>query len=63
MILCQYGCGQEALFQTKGGRKICSKSPNQCSVNRKKNSQGGKIAHQKTPEKWIGGTHGFASKQ
>lgn len=45
IILCQYGCGQEALFQTKGGRKICSKSPNQCPINRKKNSQGGKRAY------------------
>ena len=68
IILCQYGCGQEALFQTKGGRKICSKSPNQCPINRKKNSHGGKRAqkraHQKSPEKWVGHKFGgICSKQ
>lgn len=68
IILCQYGCGQEAKFQTKAGKKICSKSPNQCPVNRKKNSQGGKRvqkrAHQKSPEKWVGHKFGgICSKQ
>ena len=64
IILCQYGCGQEAKFQTKAGKKICSKSPNQCPVNRKKNSHGGKRAHQKSPEKWVGHKFGgICSKQ
>ncbi len=63
IILCQYGCGQQAKFQTKAGKKICSKSPNQCPANRKKNSQNVKLAHAKEPEKWKGHLTGFASKQ
>lgn len=66
IILCQYGCGQEAKFKTKGGKNICSKSPNSCPANRKKNSQSVKKAHQKEPEKWmghLGHLTGFASKQ
>lgn len=66
IILCQYGCGQEALFQTKGGRKICSKSPNQCPINRKKNSQGGKAAYKtgkRNVEKQYGTKKGICSIQ
>ncbi len=35
---CFYGCGNEATTQIKNGNWICSKSPNQCEVNKKKNS-------------------------
>lgn len=62
IILCEYGCGQEAKFKTKGGKNICSQSPNKCSVNRKKNSQSVKKAHQKEPEKWMGTNHNDGSK-
>jgi len=41
-ILCQYGCGQIAKYKTKGGRDICSPSPNSCPANRRKNSEAGK---------------------
>ena len=63
IIYCQYGCGQQAKFKTKGGRNICSQSSNKCPANRKKNSQGVKKAHQKEPEKWKGHLTGFASKR
>lgn len=38
IIYCEYGCGQEAKFQTKPGKNICAKSCNSCPVNKKKNS-------------------------
>lgn len=63
IILCEYGCGQQAKFKTKGGRNICCKSPNQCQVNRKKNSQKVKIAHAKEPEKWKVQNHGEKYKK
>ncbi len=63
IILCQYGCGQEAKFINKSGKHTCSKYNAQCPANRKKNSQGVKKAHQKEPEKWMGHLTGFASKQ
>ena len=63
IIYCQYGCGQQAKFKTKGGKNICSQSPNKCPANRKKNSQSVKMAHYKEPEKWRGHLTGFASKQ
>jgi len=36
--LCEYGCGQEAIHQIKSGKWCCSKSPNSCPINRKRNS-------------------------
>lgn len=38
-MLCSYGCGQEAKFQTKAGKNICAKSPNSCPVNRGLNAK------------------------
>jgi hypothetical protein len=38
-MLCYYGCGQEAGFELKNGRHICSSSSNQCPVQKKKNSE------------------------
>jgi len=38
--LCEYGCGQEAIYQSKSGKWCCSKSYNSCPTNRKKNSEG-----------------------
>lgn len=64
IILCEYGCGQKASFKTKGGKNICSQSPNKCPINRRKNSQGSKIIRTKSPEKWIGlKKGGMVSKQ
>lgn len=64
IILCQYGCGQEAKFVNKSGKYTCSKYCTQCPVNRKKNSCGGKIAHAKNPEKYFNRKLGGpASKQ
>jgi len=43
---CEYGCGQEAKFQTKSGKWCCSKSPNSCPELKRKNSYGLKKAYQ-----------------
>jgi len=42
---CEYGCNNEANFKTKQGKHICCKSPNQCPINRSKNSLGTKTAY------------------
>lgn len=42
---CYYGCGNLARYITKQGTLICSKSPNQCPVNRRKNSLKGKESY------------------
>lgn len=42
---CEYGCGQEALFQLKNGKHICSKSSSGCPVNKAKNAESIKKAH------------------
>ena len=34
--LCEYGCGQIALYQLKNGKWCCSKSQNSCPENRRK---------------------------
>lgn len=36
--LCSYGCGNLATHKLKNGKYCCQKSPNQCPINRKKNS-------------------------
>lgn len=37
MILCEYGCNQEAKYQFKNGKWCCSKNPNSCpEVNKKR---------------------------
>ena len=38
MILCEYGCGQEATHQFKNGKWCCSKTTNQCIFIKNKNS-------------------------
>jgi hypothetical protein len=43
---CEYGCNQEAKFQTKIGKWICSKSPNCCPINKEKNSKASKKTYQ-----------------
>lgn len=37
-MLCEYGCGQEAIYQFKNGKWCCSASPNSCLVIRRKKS-------------------------
>jgi len=39
MRKCEYGCGQEALFQFKNRRWCCSENANFCPAIRKKNSE------------------------
>ena len=46
LMLCEYGCGLESKFKTKGGRNICADSPNKCQNVRKKNSKKLEQAHQ-----------------
>jgi hypothetical protein len=50
MKLCDYGCGREAKYQLKNGKKCCSKSQNSCPLIRKKNSKAkkGKPRSEKT---------------
>jgi hypothetical protein len=38
-MLCDYGCGKEALFQLKNGKHCCAKRPAGCDVLKKINSQ------------------------
>lgn len=42
---CEYGCEQEANYQTKAGRWCCSKSPNSCPKVKLKNSNSLKKAY------------------
>lgn len=52
---CEYGCNNEANFTTKQGKHICSKSPNQCPINRARNSSGVKAAWKKETNNMSGG--------
>jgi hypothetical protein len=40
MNICDYGCGREAKFMLKSGKRCCSKWTSSCPEVRKKNSQG-----------------------
>lgn len=44
-MICDYGCGNEALYLIGNGKNCCSKSFNQCPEIRKKNSTGIKKAY------------------
>jgi len=44
-MLCDYGCGKEAEFTLKNGKKCCAKRPSGCEVLKKRNSEGGKKAY------------------
>lgn len=44
-MLCEYGCGNKAIFQLKNGKKICCDSPNKCPSIRLKNSEKQKITY------------------
>ena len=37
--LCDYGCGQEALFQFKNGKRCCSDNWNRCPASKKRRSE------------------------
>ena len=39
-VLCEYGCGREALFQFKNKKWCCSKFLSQCPSMKKKNGDG-----------------------
>lgn len=39
-MLCNYGCGKDAVFQLKNGKQCCSKHPSGCSELKLKNSKG-----------------------
>ena len=39
MNLCDYGCGNEGIYQLKNGKWCCHKSPNSCPKNIEKNSK------------------------
>lgn len=43
MQLCDYGCGQEAQYQLKNGKRCCCKRFNSCPEVRRKNSEKNKI--------------------
>ena len=43
MIICDYGCGQEAKYQLKYGKWCCCKKFNSCPEVRRKNSETNKI--------------------
>lgn len=38
--LCDYGCGHVACYELANGKLCCSKSPNACEANKKKNAKG-----------------------
>ena len=38
--LCDYGCGHAAKYEMANGKLCCSKSPNSCEANKKKNANG-----------------------
>lgn len=40
MIICEYGCGQEAKYQFKNGKWCCSKNCSSCPEMRRKNGDG-----------------------
>jgi hypothetical protein len=42
MVLCDYGCGKEAVYQFKNGKRCCSKYWQRCPVMRKK------VSHKQT---------------
>lgn len=45
-ILCEYGCGNEGIFQLKNGKYCCSNHRNKCSENKRKNAEGLKKAYE-----------------
>ena len=66
-MLCEYGCGQDARYKTKGdgtrnpSKRCCSRSPNSCPINRRKNAESlkaryasglvhGKMVYENLPE-------------
>lgn len=43
--LCDYGCGREAKFTLKNGKKCCENATSKCEAIRRKNSEGLRKAH------------------
>ena len=44
-MLCNYGCEQEAKYETSNGKQCCSRHHNSCPAVKKKNSDGMKDAY------------------
>lgn len=44
-MICDYGCGKEASYQLKNGKRCCCKYTSQCEEMRKRNTIGLKQAH------------------
>lgn len=59
IYLCDYGCGQEALFVFKNGKRCCHKSKNSCPALRKINSD----LHQGSLNSMYGKQHSDETKQ
>ena len=56
MVLCKFGCGQEAKFYSKRGEPWCNKHYTSCPENRKKNSENNLKAYntgKRTPAKVV----------
>jgi len=51
-MLCEFGCGKDALYQLKNGKQCCSKRPAGCDVLKKLNSEKVKLSHEE-------GRHGY----
>ena len=49
MKLCDYGCGNEALFQLKNGKLCCSKSQNSCEIIKNKIGNGNRKLRREIP--------------
>ena len=52
MKLCDYGCGNEGVYQLKNGKYCCCQNCNSCSEKRRKNS-----STSKNQTSWIKGLH------
>ena len=63
MILCEYGCEQEAKYKLKNGKWCCNKSQNSCPVIRRKNSETNKIKQSGENNGMYGKKHTIESKR
>ncbi len=52
IMLCDYGCGQEAKYQFKNGKWCCSKNQNSCPKIREKHKESAKSTFKKGHTPW-----------